>query len=101
MIKAFRRIAQTAPELQAVINAVADFVRPLERNPVLDYIILRDVDIATSDTDIPHKLGREWQGWFVISRTTATVPYEGTQSDNTKFLTLKAGSAITVDLYIF
>ncbi len=101
MIKAFRKIAQTAPELQAVINAIADFVRPLERNPILDFIILRDVDVGTTATEIQHKLGRSWQGWFVISRSSSVVPYESTQTDDTKYLTLIAGSAVTVDLYIF
>jgi hypothetical protein len=101
MIKAFRAVTQRNPEIQAVMNAVKEFVLPLERNPILDFIILRDVEIGTTATDIPHKLNRAWQGWFVISRTSATVPYEDTQSDDTKFLTLIAGSTTTVDIYIF
>jgi hypothetical protein len=101
MIKPFRKIAQVTPELQAVINAIADFVRPIERNPILDFIILRDVAIGTSATNIPHKLGRAWQGWVIIGRSSAVVPYEATQTDDTTYLTLIAGSAVTVDLYIF
>ncbi len=101
MIKAFRRISQKDPELQAVVNAMAEFTKPLELNPVLDAIILKDVDIGTGATEIPHKLGRAWRGWIVTSRTSATVPYEADQTDRNKFLTLIAGSATTVDLYIF
>lgn len=101
MIKAFKRIAQKQPELQAVINSVAEFVRPLELNPILDGRIIEDVVIGTSATDISHKLGRKWVGWFVVSRTSGVVPYESTQTDDTKYLTLIAASSITVDIYVF
>jgi hypothetical protein len=101
MIKGFKRISQKDPELQAVINAMAEFARQLELNPLLDYIILKDVTIGTTATEITHKLGRAWRGWMVTSRTSSVVPYETTQSDTTKFLTLIASSSTTVDLYIF
>jgi hypothetical protein len=101
LIKAFKKIAQTQPELQAVINTIAEFVRPLEINPTLDGRILKGATIGTSATNIPHKLGRPWVGWFVVSRTSGVVPYEATQSNSTLFLTLTASSATTVDIYVF
>jgi len=101
LIKAFKKIAQLTPELQAVVNSIVDFVRPLEQNPILDFRIIQDVTITTSATDIQHKLGRAWQGWFVVSRTNGVVPYETTQTDTTKYLTLIAASSTTVDIYVF
>lgn len=101
MIKAFRKIAQTLPELQAVINAVADFVRPLEQNPLIDGRLIEGVVVGTSTTDIPHKLGRPWVGWVVTSRTSSVVPYETTQTNTSAFLTLVASSQTTVDIYVF
>lgn len=101
MIKAFKKIAQTLPELQAVINSVADFVRPLEQNPVIDGRLIEGVVISTSTTDIPHKLGRSWVGWVVTSRTSGVVPYETTQTNSASFLSLTAASQITVDIYVF
>lgn len=101
MIRAFKRISQKQPELQAVINSVAEFVRPLELNPILDGRIIEGVVIGTSATDIPHKLGRKWAGWFVVSRTSGVVPYETTQTNETTFLTLIAASQTTVDIYVF
>jgi hypothetical protein len=101
LIRAFKRIAQKQPELQAVINSVAEFVRPLELNPILDGRIIEGVVIGTSATDIPHKLGRKWVGWFVVSRTSGVVPYETTQTNETTLLTLIAASQTTVDIYVF
>lgn len=101
MIKAFKRLTTTIPEIQQVINNIAEFVKPLENNPILDGRVLSGVSIGTSATNIPHKLGRPWVGWFVISRTSGVVPYEGTQLNTTDYLTLQAASAITVDLYVF
>lgn len=101
MIKVFKKISQQIPELQQVINNIADFTKPLENNPLLDGRILQDVVIGTSDTNIPHKLERPWVGWFVISRTSAVVPYEGTQINTSSFITLVAASSVTVDIYVF
>lgn len=101
MIKAFKKIAQMQPELQAIVNTIAEFVRPLEQNPTLDFRILEGVVIGTTATDIPHKLGRKWVGWYVVSRTNGVVPYETTQTNEATFLTLIAASQTTVDIYVF
>lgn len=101
MIKAFKRIIQKQPELQALVAAISEFVRPLEQNPLLDYRVLKDITITTTTTDIPHTLGRAWQGWFVVSRTNGVVPYETTQTNDKQFLSLIAASSTTVDIYVF
>ena len=84
-----------------MVNSVAEFVRPLEQNPILDFRILTDVTISSTAVDIPHKLGRPWTGWFVTSRTNGVVPYESTQTDTSLYLTLIAASSTTVDIYVF
>ncbi len=84
-----------------MVNSVAEFVRPLEQNPILDFRILTDVTIGTTAVDIPHKLGRPWTGWVVTSRTNGVVPYESTQTDTSMYLTLVAASSTTVDIYVF
>lgn len=101
MIKAFKKISQITPELQAVVNAIVEFVKPLEQNPILDFRIIESVTITSAGVDVPHKLGRAWRGWFVVSRTNGVVPYEQTQTDETKYLSLTAASSTTVDLYVF
>lgn len=101
LIKAFKKIAQQQPELQAIVNAIAEFVRPLEQNPLLSGRVLEAVTVGTADTNIPHKLGRKWVGWIIIGRTSSVVPYEGTQDDTGLFLTLVAASETIVDIYVF
>lgn len=84
-----------------MVNSVAEFVRPLELNPLLDFRIIRDVDLSSTAVDVPHTLGRPWVGWFVVGRTNGVVPYEGTQTDESRYLTLVAASSTTVDIYVF
>jgi hypothetical protein len=81
---------------------VREFVNQLN-NVILGGSILQSVSIGTATTDVPHQLGRSFQGWHLVDiqgdarvwrDTTAT-------SDTTKFLPLKASAAVTVNLWVF
>lgn len=81
---------------------VAEFLNQLNAT-ILNGLILSDIIVGTTDTDIPHMLGRTYSGWQLIDlqgdarvwRETASV------SDKSKFLTLKASSQVTVSLWVF
>ena len=100
-IKGFRKPPQATPEGQALANATGDFARQLENNPLLDGRFVNNVLIGTSATNISHLLGRDWIGWFVTSKTTTALIYEGTQANTSQYLTLIASTAATVDIYVF
>ena len=100
-IKGFRKPPQATPEGQALANATGDFARQLENNPLLDGRFVNNVLIGTSATNVSHLLGRAWIGWFVTSKTTTAVIYEGTQVNTSRYLTLIASTAATVDIYVF
>lgn len=100
-LKGFRKPQQDTQPTQALANAVKDFTLQLEKNPLLDGLLLKDLSIGTTDTDIVHGLGRPYVGWFVVRRTSAADIYEGTQTNTSQYLTLIASSAATVSIYVF
>lgn len=100
-IKGFRKPPQLTAEGQALVSATGDFTRQLENNPLLDGRILSRIAVATTATNIPHLLGRAWVGWFVVSKSSTAVIYEGTQANSSQYLTLIASTAATVDIYVF
>lgn len=100
-LKGFRRPPQKEPETQALAQAVADFTRQLEINPMLDGRILASIEIGITATDIVHGLNRPFRGWMITRRDSAADIYESAQLNMSQFITLIASSAATVDIYIF
>ena len=100
-IKGFRKPPQATAEGQALANATGDFARQLENNPLLDGRFVNAVTIGTSATNVSHLLGRDWIGWFVTSKTSTAVIYEGTQANAAQFLTLISSASAIVDIYVF
>lgn len=100
-IKGFRKPPQATPEGQALVNATGDFARQLENNPLLDGRFVNNALIGTSATNVSHLLGRDWIGWFVTSKNTTAVIYEGTQVNAGQYLTLIASAAAIVNIYVF
>lgn len=77
------------------------FVKPLEDCPLLDGILLENVDLANAvNTVINHKLGRQPRGWIVVDHAgTGTLIYRIAWNSST--LTLLAAAACTVSLWVF
>ena len=61
---------------------------------------LKDLDLSTTELKIPHGLGRRPSGFIVLTRDAAQVIYESSTSDVT-FINLKAGGAVTADVWVF
>jgi hypothetical protein len=101
-LKGFRAPQQSDGPTQALAVAVKDFTRQLEKNPLMDGLILSDIVIGTTATDIQHGLGRPFRGWFIIRKNdTATVREDTTQTNEKYYLTLIASSSTTVSIYVF
>ena len=83
---------------QRIFDGLADM--PFLDNPTF----LEEVDIATSETLIEHKLNRTVRGWYVMRKNGLGDVYDTidtTTSDLTKYLPLKSSVAVTVSLLIF
>ena len=68
--------------------------------PFLDGNAVKELDLSTTELRIAHGLGRKPQGFLVLTRDAAQVIYESSESDST-FINLKAGGAVTADVWVF
>lgn len=101
MGKAFKKAYTTDQDLNAVQENVEESLAPLIKNPLLDGIILSNVELTTGDNDISHKLGRKLQGWVIVDRDANANIYRKTSSTPTLTLKLNSSATVTVSLYVF
>ncbi len=114
----FRKVNTSSEMLNRVQNAVADAVDPLLRIPILDGRIVdketnsigQEIDIILSTTpkNVEHKLGRAYQGWFLIDKDAnvnvwVDPPVAGVDPnvDRTKYLRLDASGSVIVKIWVF
>jgi hypothetical protein len=79
-------------------TAVRDVLEPITANPILDYVLIKDLSI-TGSLAISHGLQRPVQGWVITRLKTNSVIYEISSTD--MYLTLAASAPAVVDVYIF
>lgn len=83
---------------------VAKVLEPVASNPLVNGIILPSVALAFGDNDVPHKLGRTLQGWFIVRRHGNYRDIFDRQDTNTTpamTLILNSSGTTTVDIYVF
>ena len=101
-IKAFKKILMKTFETVTLQENVAEFTNSITSNPLLDGLLLKDISVSTSSTDISHKLGRNLIG-FIITNADADVNVwkSATQSNTTLIVALTASATATVDIWVF
>ena len=102
MIKFIKKVNTTIQDLYQTQENVEQVLTPILNSPIIDGVLVKDVDVGTSDTVVNHKLGRSPLGWIVVKRNENAVIYESATTNNNrdKFLILKASSA-TTDTYFW
>ena len=99
----FTQIWSPNEEVTRLQTHIKTTLNPLLELPISDGVMLKDQTIETTDTEINHGLGREYEG-FIITRlkTNATI-YESATDNPSKslYILLKASGAATADIYIF
>jgi len=73
----------------------------LSKSILLDGVYIENVIIGPTDTLIAHKLNRAYRGWIICKIDVLTDIKQSNINDNTKFVTLQAGTPTTVSLWIF
>ena len=90
-------------EVNRLQSHIKTTLNPLLQLPISDGVMLTDQDIGTTDTEINHGLGREYEG-FIITRLNAnSVIYESATVNNDKnlYILLKGSATATADIYVF
>lgn len=75
----------------------------LSRTEIMQGQLVVDVDIATTSTQVAHRLGRIPKGFLVVDLTADSRIYRDTAvtTERTTYLYLKATTATTVSLWVF
>ena len=83
---------------------VKAFVKKLEDNPMLDGVLLEDIEFSAAVTvETAHTLGRNPRGWVVTDdHSGAFSIVKRTAGDwNDKFLSLVSNGACTISVWVF
>lgn len=99
----FTQIHSENDEVNRLQSHIKTTLNPLLQLPISDGVLLKDLEIGTSDTRVNHGLGREFEGFILTKLNANAAVYESTTANPSKdrYILLKAGSAVTVDIYFF
>ena len=89
-------------ELQQLQDNVYEVVRTWEVVPLLQGLLIEDVILGATATDVAHGLGRRPRGWIVTRRNgTATIYEPSAAALPDRFLKLQATATIVCSLWVF
>lgn len=71
--------------------------------PILDGVLLEDLDLTTTAADFTHRLDRKWRGYIVTRQDAAQIVFAARVSTaaDTNFIRLDADGAVNVDVWVF
>lgn len=99
-LRDFKKVAGT-PEVSKLQERLQEFFKPLVDNPLLDGLLLGEIEIATTPTLVEHKLRRAPLGWIIVSKNANADVWQTTQTLQAAHLTLQASAPVTVTLWVF
>lgn len=77
-------------------------LNPIISNPLSGALVLQNVSLINGTTIVQHRLGRQMQGWWVISPNAAATIYQPvTAPNNATTVTLVSSAAVTVNLAVY
>lgn len=100
-IRTFKTVTTASTELDRVQQNIGLFTTPLINNPMLDGMLLEDVVLTTSETNVPHMLNRPYMGWTLVNKNAQADVWVSSSTQDTIFLNLTASAAVTVSLWVF
>jgi hypothetical protein len=95
----FRKVTDNDPNrIQANIKEFADSVVSL---PILSGNLLEDIVLSSTQTLVPHKLGREIRGYMIVAKNANIDVWRSATTLPKQFLPLTASGTVTVSLWVF
>ena len=92
-------LQQTLPQLQSKWSTA---LNPVIANLLVNGQLISNISLINGTTVVNHKLGRNIQGWFLVSPQGAAIVYQAVRQPNpTLTITLVSNAAIVTDLWVF
>ena len=101
--KSYKVIETESEELARVQVYVAQAIESLSSSPLLDGILLKNIQLASGTTSVQHKLNRVLQGYLIVRKRSNVDIWDSQDSNSnpSKTLNLEASATVNVDLYVF
>jgi hypothetical protein len=99
-MRPFKEIAAKGLLDRVQVN-VRLFADQLINIPLLDGVLLEDVALSTSETQVKHKLGRAYRGWIIVDKNAQQDVWVSSTALNKTFLSLTAAGTVTVSIWVF
>jgi hypothetical protein len=100
-MKNFSQIHTSSNDLNRVQDNISIFTTPISQILLLDGVLIKDVDLTTSETKVNHTLNRLPNGWLIVKKDAAQDVYESGSTVPERFLSLTASGNVTVSLWVF
>lgn len=104
-IKSLKQVSGFEDKLVDQFQSNVDtFTRQVGSKEIVDGQILKNIKlIAGSTNEIPHKLGRELLGWFIIRLRSNSIIWDSQDTHLRKnvSLVLNCSADTTIDLWVF
>lgn len=103
MIKAFKKLNQSDNVLNRIQDNVDFTFGEITKCPLLDGILLQNINLVAGTNKLEHTLAREPQGYIVVMKNNDAVIYDS-QTQNTlskRYLNLITDKDVVINLYIF
>ena len=99
----FTQIWSPNEEVTRLQSHIKTTLNPLLELPISDGVLIKDLSIATSDTLVEHKLGREYEGVIITRLKTNSGIFESDTANDFKDrkIILKASATATADIYFY
>lgn len=96
------RIQVSDPVVQRALDSLVDTLRRVLLCPFLDGVLVPNVAVTSSYTNVPHTLGRKPRGYIVVQNSGSTMLVEDETKRTAAFLSLKCGSGtLTTDIWVY
>lgn len=74
---------------------------PVISNPLINGILLQNIKLSAGVNAIPHKLGRQQQGYIIVYHNSALGELTASQPLNSTNLYLQGSSTSLISLWVF
>lgn len=100
-IKDFKKVAGADADVAKLQQRLEEFFAQFITNPLLDGVLLKQVKLSSSATQVSHNLGREPQGWLVVNKNANADVWQSSTNLPKSFIALTATADVTIDLWVF
>lgn len=99
MPQPFQKIQSNSLELQQLQSNMQRAIDPLIKCLIIDGVLVKNVQLSATATQVPHNLQRKINGWMIADINANQNVWKTV--DDERFLTLIASGAVTCSLWIY